>query len=448
MFVVLLHLMFVSVGTLYVEDNDKCLEGLYFNKELGICDYCLKCPKGYEADQPCTQHFTSTQCVTCPVGFYSDEDDSYQQCREQKSCADKHRTLHAVGNSITDNVCGACLAGYTEISAFGDKPFCWVCGSVDDPPPECQGYLDEDKSEAGGAESSSSTTALPEEGGKEDNADAREGKPSDNNNELVLILLVVVFGFFLFLALFVLIALLIIRVARRDQSQSLLTALCSIPETVKKSNQRTNVAAEAEDERVQPTTQKDSIVLPEIIVAQHPGRNMYSRQLSDTIVQLKLFELKPSEMVSSAQDTSSNEDLLELLSARSPEEQVKWKVQMVHKIYADAQTWSLGPETKQKVTRYLLSLDKSSQVQLGRAFLDIFKLEAQAQNRRLKMDEVVKLVVNDSQTTVYDLVLTTFNNCMDIRVVDAICDELFSAKKRAQQNTAAVNLDTIIEANA
>ena len=51
MFVVLLHLMFVSVGTLYVEDNDKCLEGLYFNKELGICDYCLKCPKGYEADQ-------------------------------------------------------------------------------------------------------------------------------------------------------------------------------------------------------------------------------------------------------------------------------------------------------------------------------------------------------------------------------------------------------------
>ena len=64
------------------------------------------------------------------------------------------------------------------------------------------------------------------------------------------------------------------------------------------------------------------------------------------------------------------------------------------------------------------------------------------------MDEVVKLVVNDSQTTVYDLVLTTFNNCMDIRVVDAICDELFSAKKRAQQNTAAVNLDTIIEANA
>ena len=64
------------------------------------------------------------------------------------------------------------------------------------------------------------------------------------------------------------------------------------------------------------------------------SRNMYSRQLSDTIVQLKLFELKPSEMVSSAQDTSSNEDLLELLSARSPEEQVKWKVQMVHKIYA------------------------------------------------------------------------------------------------------------------
>ena len=72
---------------------------------------------------------------------------------------------------------------YTEISAFGDKPFCWVCGSVDDPPPECQGYLDEDKSEAGGAESSSSTTALPEEGGKEDNADAREGKPSDNNSK-------------------------------------------------------------------------------------------------------------------------------------------------------------------------------------------------------------------------------------------------------------------------
>ncbi len=68
---------------------------------------------------------------------------------------------------------------------------------------------------------------------------------------------------------------------------------------------------------------------------------MYSRQLSDTIVQLKLFELKSSDMVASATDTTSNDDLLELLSARSAEDQVKWKVQMVHKIYAGEWTSSL-----------------------------------------------------------------------------------------------------------
>ena len=60
---------------------------------------------------------------------------------------------------------------------------------------------------------------------------------------------------------------------------------------------------------------------------------MYSRQLSDTIVQLKLFELQPRDIVSSAADTSSNEDLIELLSAKSPEDQTRWRVQMVHRIF-------------------------------------------------------------------------------------------------------------------
>ena len=109
----------------------------------------------------------------------------------------------------------------------------------------------------------------------------------------------------------------------------------------------------------------------------------------------------------------------------------------------DAQTWSLEPEVKQKLTRYFLSLEKPAQVQLGRAFLDIFKIDAH--NKKLKMDELVKLVMNNSETTVYKLVLSTFQNCMDLRVVDAICDELFTSRKRAQQN---INLDTIMEATA
>ena len=43
---------------------------------------------------------------------------------------------------------------------------------------------------------------------------------------------------------------------------------------------------------------------------------MYNRQLSDTVVQLKLFQLQPPDIHSSAGANASDEDLVELLSAK------------------------------------------------------------------------------------------------------------------------------------
>lgn len=333
------------------------------------------------------------------------------------------------------------------------ESFCWACDSVENPPVECEGYMGEEEATdttekvtdgdpegAAGQEGSNTGIKDAETGGESD--ERTGGNGGNNDNELMLLLLVILFGFFLLIAVFVLIALLIIRVAKRDiASESVLSALCPFSGSVKKP--RSDEVATDEKKSSGNNPANDTVVLPEVIVAQHPGRNMYSRQLSDTIVQLKLFELKPSDMLPTAQDTTSNEDLLELLSARSPEEQIKWKVHMLQKIYGDAQTWSLAPEVKQKLTRYFLSLDKSAQVQLGRALVDIFKIDTT--NKKLKMDELVKLVINNSETTVYSLVKSTFENCMDLRVIDAICDELFTSRKRAQQN---INLHTIMEANA
>ncbi|XP_075248795.1 uncharacterized protein LOC142341599 [Convolutriloba macropyga] len=447
----ILHLIFILknlalVTSLRVVEPDICHEGLYFNEEKNECEYCLRCEKGFQPRQPCSLDDTSTECEVCPVGTYSDRENSWVSCRRQTLCSDRHRTLHAAGNSVRDNTCGSCLAGYTEMEISGTE-MCVGCNIVENPPPECEGYIeveeDKDKEEVTKDDSESTEKPVVDEGNKGAVDGNGGGNGGTNDNELMLLLLVIVFGFFLFVAVFVLIALIIIRVARRDASEeSALNAICPLSSSIKKNRKGSGTATEQKPGHIT-TAANDTIVLPEVIVAQHPGRNMYSRQLSDTIVQLKLFELKPSDIVASAHDTTSNEDLLELLSARSPDEQIKWKVHMVHKIYGDAQTWSLEPEVKQKLTRYFLSLEKPAQVQLGRAFLDIFKIDAH--NKKLKMDELVKLVMNNSETTVYKLVLSTFQNCMDLRVVDAICDELFTSRKRAQQN---INLDTIMEATA
>ena len=98
---------------------------------------------------------------------------------------------------------------------------------------------------------------------------------------------------------------------------------------------------------------------------------------------------------------------------------------------------------KQKLVQYYLYLDQYAQIQVGRAFVDVFKLDTA--NRKIKMDELVKMVMNKPDTTIYQLVSETFQHCVDPRLVEALCDELFASRKR-MNNT--VNLDTIQEAAA
>lgn len=419
---VFLCALYIPLAWGYVDEENVCHDGLYFNAKKNDCEFCLRCSKGQEPSRPCTKTSTADSCQTCPVKTFAPRDDNWGSCESHTECSEKHRTVHAMGNAIIDNTCGACLAGYAEFPDGAGIMHCWKCSTLEKPPIECEGYVQTEKPEILSEET---TTAKPKPAPSSPKPEAKDSL-NLNKTFFLILTIVVVAGGGILIGCVICSAFIILRY------------YCCRNGSVAKSKEKASGQTERKE-----SNPKDTIVLPEVIVAQNPGRNMYSRQLSDTIVQLKLFELQPRDIVSSAADTSSNEDLIELLSAKSPEDQTRWRVQMVHRIFGESPTWSLEPDVKQKLVRYYLYLDQYAQIQIGRAFVDVFKLDTA--NKKIKMDELVRMVINKPDTTVYQFVSQTFQHCMDPRLVEALCDELFASRKR-MANT--VNLDTIQEVAA
>ena len=80
--------------------------------------------------QPCTKTSTASSCQTCPVNTFMALDDNWGPCKMHTSCPEKHRTVHAVGNAVTDNTCGACLAGSVQFQiheVFHSRNFLTQC---------------------------------------------------------------------------------------------------------------------------------------------------------------------------------------------------------------------------------------------------------------------------------------------------------------------------------